>query len=85
MIDLFSEDVQDQEDTPGSVPGEFLFATCWGSGGGSSSSLRLKFDGDADYSSKYYRTLNGSSIASGSRVLVLKVSGSYIILGRVYS
>ncbi len=86
LIDLFDVDVQDQTRAPGSVPGEFLFATARTStGSGSAASLKLLFDGDTDYSTKYYKTLNGTSISNGSRVLVLKVSGSYIILGRIQS
>lgn len=84
LIDFFEEPALDQERTPGSVSGDFLFATAKTStGSGSAASLKLLFDGDTDYSTKYYKTLNGTSISSGSRVLVLKVSGSYIILGRI--
>lgn len=86
LIDLFG-DMELNEDAPaGSVPGEFMFATVkTASGSGSAYSLKLQFDGDSEYSTKYYRTLNNVSLATGSRVLVLKVSGTYIILGRVYN
>ena len=76
---------QDDIAPAGSVPVEFMFATVQtSSGSGSASSLKLKLDGESSFSTKYYRTLGAASIANGSRVLVLKVSGSYIILGRVY-
>ena len=85
MIDVFFNAEPDPTTPAGAVPVEFMFATAaTASGSGSDTSLKLKFDGESSYSQKYYKTLGGVSIASASRVLVIKVSGSYIILGRVY-
>ena len=44
----------------------------------------LIFDGETEPTTKRYKRLYSFSGSSGYRVLVAKVSGTYIILGRVY-
>lgn len=44
----------------------------------------LIFDGEAEPTTKRYKRLYSYSGAANHRVLVAKVSGTYIILGRVY-
>lgn len=49
----------------------------------SSSGTRLRFDGESSASSKYYKRLGTYTPASGDRVLLARVSGTYVILGKV--
>lgn len=44
----------------------------------------LIFDGETEPTTKRYKRLYSYSGAANHRVLVAKVSGTYIILGRVY-
>lgn len=44
----------------------------------------LLFDGESTATTKRYKRLYSYSGAANHRVLVAKVSGTYIILGRVY-
>lgn len=50
----------------------------------SSSGSTLIFDGETEPTIKRYKRLVSYSGAANHRVLVAKVSGTYIILGRVY-
>ena len=50
----------------------------------SSSGSTLKFDGESSATSKRYKRISGITFATGNRVLVAKVSGTYVIIGRVY-
>lgn len=50
----------------------------------SSNGSTLRFDGESADTIKRYKRLYSYSGAAGHRVLVAKVSGTYIILGRVY-
>ena len=45
--------------------------------------VSLRFDGETEATTKYFKTLNAQSITTGSRVLVLKISGTYLVLGKV--
>lgn len=49
----------------------------------SSLGARLRIDGQPEASDKYYKRLYGVTVSAGSRVLVAKVSGTYVILGRI--
>ena len=61
---------------------EFFFATVanWSSITG----CTLKFDGSDTVSTKRYKYLSSASPTNGSRVLVAKIAGSYLIIGRIY-
>lgn len=50
---------------------------------GSTYQYKVKFDGDSEASQKYYKTLGGLYLTTGARVLCLKVSGTWIIMGKV--
>lgn len=50
----------------------------------SSSGSTLLFDGESTATTKRYKRLYSYSGAANHRVLVAKISGTYIILGRVY-
>lgn len=50
---------------------------------GSTYNYRVKFDGDTEASQKYYKTMDNLSITIGKRVLCARVSGTWIILGRL--
>lgn len=43
----------------------------------------LKFDGATEESEKKFKVLNGTLLSKGDRVVILKISGSYVILGRI--
>lgn len=46
--------------------------------------VRLRFDGESEAGSKFYKVLNGAAVTAGYRVLVLKISGTYLVLGMIY-
>ena len=46
--------------------------------------VRIQLDGQDSAGAKYYtRLLNGQTLTSGDRVLVAKLSGTYVIMGKV--
>lgn len=50
---------------------------------GSTYTYKIKFDGDEAASQKFYKTMDNLSITIGKRVLCARVSGTWIILGRI--
>lgn len=50
----------------------------------STSGSTLIFDGETEPTTKRYKRLYSFNGAANNRVLVAKISGTYIILGRVY-
>ena len=50
----------------------------------SSTGTTLLFDGESEATTKRYKRLYSASLSANYRVLCAKVSGTYIILGRVY-
>lgn len=44
---------------------------------------KVKFDGQSTVSQKVYKKLNGITLADNDRVLMLKISGTHIILGKI--
>lgn len=44
----------------------------------------LIFDGTDTATAKRYKRLGSASLTAGTRVLVAKMAGTYIILGRIY-
>lgn len=44
----------------------------------------LLFDGESEATTKRYKRLYSANLSAGYRVLCAKVSGTYVILGRVY-
>ena len=44
----------------------------------------LIFDGTNTATTKRYKRVGSASLSSGTRVLVAKLSGTYLILGRIY-
>ena len=59
---------------------EFYLATVAAVSSGRAS---LTFDGETTATQKYYRHLASYSPTAGHRVLVVKISGTFVILGRV--
>lgn len=50
----------------------------------SSKGLQLTFDGQSEASQKFYKILKtGSTPSTGARVLVAKLSGTYVVLGQI--
>lgn len=79
MDDLFIK-----EQTAGAQPGraELLLATVGNYN--SSTGTTLIFDGADTATTKRYKRVGSASLSAGSRVLVAKISGTYLILGRIY-
>lgn len=48
-----------------------------------STGTTLLFDGQTEYTTKHYKRLAGVTISSGSRVLVLEIAGTYVLLGNL--
>lgn len=44
----------------------------------------LIFDGTNTATTKRYKRVGAASLSAGTRVLVAKLSGTYLILGRIY-
>lgn len=72
------------EQAAGAQPGktELLLATVGNYN--SSTGTTLIFDGAETATTKRYKRVGSSSLTAGSRVLVAKISGTYLILGRIY-
>lgn len=79
MDDLFIT-----EQTAGAQMGrtELLLATVGNYN--SSTGTTLIFDGADTATTKRYKRVGSASLSAGSRVLVAKISGTYLILGRIY-
>lgn len=50
----------------------------------SSTGSTLKFAGESSASAKRYKRISGVTFSTGDRVLVARISGTYVIIGRVY-
>lgn len=50
----------------------------------SSTGTTLIFDGADTATTKRYKRVGSASFSAGNRVLVAKISGTYLILGRIY-
>lgn len=50
----------------------------------SSTGSTLIFDGTDTPSTKRYKRIGSGTYAPGARVLVAKISGTYLVLGRIY-
>lgn len=50
----------------------------------SSTGSTLIFDGETTATAKRYKRISGVTFATGNRVLVAKISGTYVIIGRIY-
>lgn len=61
--------------------GDFLIATVGNYSSSTGSTLILP--GSTEPTTKRYKRINGLTIATGSRVLVARVSGTYVIIGRI--
>lgn len=74
------EDVIIEQNKPNA---EFYLATM--TGGTSTTGLKIKLDGDSNSSEKSYKMLKtgGEPPRTGDRVLVMKLSGTYVVLGKV--
>lgn len=62
-------------------PAELLIATVDNYNSSSGSTLFLP--GSSEPTTKRYKRISGLTIASGYRVLVAKISGTYVIIGRI--
>lgn len=60
---------------------ELLIATVGNYNSSRGSTLILP--GSTEPTTKRYKRINGLTIATGSRVLVARVSGTYVIIGRI--
>ena len=50
----------------------------------SSSGITLRFSSQSEASEKKYkRLITGQSLSAGNRVLVAKLSGTYVVLGKI--
>lgn len=50
----------------------------------SSSGITLRFSGQSEASEKKYkRLMTGQTLYAGDRVLVVKLSGTYVVLGKI--
>lgn len=49
----------------------------------SATGCTLTFDGSDTPSTKRYKYLANASLAAGARVLVAKIAGSYLVIGRI--
>ena len=61
--------------------GDFLIATVGNYNSSTGSTLILPRS--TEPTTKRYKRINGLTIATGSRVLVARVSGTYVIIGRI--
>ena len=50
----------------------------------SSTGSTLILPGETEPTTKRYKRLGSGSLTAGARVLVARVSGTYIVLGRIY-
>lgn len=50
---------------------------------GSTYTYKIKLDGDTEASQKFYKTMDNLSITIGKRVLCARVSGTWIIIGKI--
>lgn len=81
---LFSDDlIENAEPVP--LHGEFFLAKMSIGSTASYPRTKLIFDGETVATQKFYPVLNKASLAANTRVLVLKLAGSYIVLGQVQS
>lgn len=62
---------------------EDLFIATVGTYSSSLGGATLILPGQTEPTQKRYKHLSGSSMSAGYRVLVAKVSGTYVILGRI--
>lgn len=67
--------------TDAAQSGDFLIATVGNYNSSTGSTLILP--GSTEPTTKRYKRINGLTIATGSRVLVARVSGTYVIIGRI--
>lgn len=49
----------------------------------SSTGVKIRLDGQEEAMTKSYKRLYGTSYSAGQRVLVIKLSGTYIVIGRL--
>ena len=59
---------------------EFYLATVAEVG---ASGVRLLFAGESSATSKYYKCLSSANVSTGDRVVVMKQSGTYIVMGAI--
>lgn len=52
-------------------------------GGVSASGVTIVFDGQTTATAKSYKRLASYSPAPGDRILAVKISGSYVVLGKI--
>ena len=67
---------------PTPEPCELLVAKVAGTGT-STTGWPLLLPGETEPTTKRYKRVSGSSIAIGYQVLVAKISGTYVIIGRI--
>lgn len=81
MTDLSYEAVFGKPEEEQPQQGQLLTATVGNYN--SSTGTTLIFPGQTEASQKRYKRLYSASISNGSKVLVAKVSGTYVILDRI--
>ena len=73
-----------EEQIAGAMPGitKLLLATVGDYD--NSTGTTLIFDGADTATTKRYKRVGSASLSAGNRVLVAKISGTYLILGQIY-
>lgn len=73
----------DEFDTkkPMDLPVTFFLATVYNV---SSSGVQLKIDGqDSPTTKRYKKLITGATLLRNDRILVMKISGTYVVLGKI--
>lgn len=67
--------------SPQGIPAEIFLGTA---GASDSSGMEITLDGETEPMTKHYRQLlTGRTVPEGARIAVLKISGSYVVLGEI--
>lgn len=79
MSEMFIE-----EQIAGALPGNTKLLIATVGDYNNSTGTTLIFDGTTAATTKRYKRVGSAGLSAGSRVLVAKISGTYLILGQIY-
>ena len=80
MLTDFFQQPKSSADLSETVPEVYLGTVI----GADSSGVEIEMDGETDPMTKKYRQiLTGRSLPAGARVAVMKISGTYVVLGQI--
>ena len=79
MSEMFIE-----EQIAGALPGNTKLLIATVGDYNNSTGTTLIFDGTNAATTKRYKRVGSASLTAGTRVLVAKISGTYLILGQIY-